>query len=140
MKWAELPDDFEYEVDVKETFAKPEGSGGHIFGLHGLEKGNGIPRPVLIQLAIGLAPTCVLIMVCFVHRLLTTLVSALWRVLILTVLDIAGYLPAELGLLTDVALFHINSKHGFCGNHPQELFPKLTLINEFDVSNNRFVW
>ncbi|KAL3580571.1 hypothetical protein D5086_018406 [Populus alba] len=65
---------------------------------------------------------------------------ALWRVLILTVLDIAGYLPAELGLLTDVALFHINSKHGFCGNHPQELFPKLTLINEFDVSNNRFVW
>ncbi|KAM1471565.1 hypothetical protein ACFX14_042037 [Malus domestica] len=29
--------------------------------------------------------------------------------------DIAGYLPEELGLLTDLALFHINSNR-FCGN------------------------
>ncbi|KAG7025992.1 Pollen-specific leucine-rich repeat extensin-like protein 1, partial [Cucurbita argyrosperma subsp. argyrosperma] len=51
--------------------------------------------------------------------------------------DIAGYLPPELGLLTDLALFHINSNR-FCGIIPRS-FSKLTLMFEFDVSNNRFV-
>ncbi|KAK3015133.1 hypothetical protein RJ639_006283 [Escallonia herrerae] len=51
--------------------------------------------------------------------------------------DIAGYLPVELGLLTDAALFHINSNR-FCGIIPKS-FEKLKLIHEFDVSNNRFV-
>ncbi|MBA0717003.1 hypothetical protein Golax_004852, partial [Gossypium laxum] len=51
--------------------------------------------------------------------------------------DIAGYLPAELGLMTDLALFHINSNR-FCGIIPKS-FSELTLMHEFDVSNNRFV-
>ncbi|KAK4799658.1 hypothetical protein SAY86_025023 [Trapa natans] len=51
--------------------------------------------------------------------------------------DIAGYLPSELGHLTDAALFHLNSNR-FCGIIPQSL-SKLRLIHEFDVSNNRFV-
>ncbi|KAE8690363.1 Pollen-specific leucine-rich repeat extensin-like protein 4 [Hibiscus syriacus] len=51
--------------------------------------------------------------------------------------DIAGYLPVELGLLTDLALFHINSNR-FCGIIPKS-FSKLTLLHELDVSNNRFV-
>nr|KJB79255.1 hypothetical protein B456_013G040300 [Gossypium raimondii] len=51
--------------------------------------------------------------------------------------DIAGYLPVELGLLTDVALIHLNSNR-FCGIIPESL-SELTLMHEFDVSNNRFV-
>ncbi|XP_022139844.1 pollen-specific leucine-rich repeat extensin-like protein 3, partial [Momordica charantia] len=51
--------------------------------------------------------------------------------------DIAGYLPVELGLLTDIALFHINSNR-FCGIIPTS-FWRLTLLYEFDISNNRFV-
>ncbi|KAI4318383.1 hypothetical protein MLD38_032096 [Melastoma candidum] len=51
--------------------------------------------------------------------------------------DIAGYLPTELGLLTDVALFHVNSNR-FCGVIPKS-FSKLILMHEFDISNNRFV-
>ncbi|KAG6512579.1 hypothetical protein ZIOFF_030704 [Zingiber officinale] len=50
---------------------------------------------------------------------------------------IAGYLPAELGLLFDAAIFHINSNR-FCGIIP-ESFSRLKLLYEFDVSNNRFV-
>ncbi|CAN7054053.1 unnamed protein product [Brassica oleracea var. botrytis] len=51
--------------------------------------------------------------------------------------DIAGHLPAELGLITDLAMFHINSNR-FCGIIPKS-FSKLALMYEFDVSNNRFV-
>ncbi|OAY77517.1 Pollen-specific leucine-rich repeat extensin-like protein 1 [Ananas comosus] len=51
--------------------------------------------------------------------------------------DIAGYLPAELGLLTDLALFHINSNR-FCGIIPKS-FSRLVLMYELDVSNNLFV-
>lgn len=51
--------------------------------------------------------------------------------------DIAGYLPAELGLMTDLALIHMNSNR-FCGIVPKS-FSKLTLMFEFDISNNRFV-
>ncbi|GLT73572.1 hypothetical protein SLA2020_454200, partial [Shorea laevis] len=51
--------------------------------------------------------------------------------------DIAGFLPAELGLLTDVALFHINSNR-FCGVIPKTM-SSLELMYEFDASNNRFV-
>ncbi|AQK40265.1 Leucine-rich repeat (LRR) family protein [Zea mays] len=51
--------------------------------------------------------------------------------------DIAGYLPAELGMLTDIAFFHINSNR-FCGIIPKS-FSRLTLLHELDVSNNRFV-
>ncbi|KAL0338820.1 UNVERIFIED_CONTAM: Leucine-rich repeat extensin-like protein 2 [Sesamum angustifolium] len=51
--------------------------------------------------------------------------------------DIAGYLPDELGLLTDLALFHINSNR-FCGVVPNS-FKKLKLLFELDLSNNRFV-
>ncbi|RRT76923.1 hypothetical protein B296_00010036 [Ensete ventricosum] len=51
--------------------------------------------------------------------------------------DIAGHLPPELGLLTDVALFHINSNR-FCGTIPKS-FSRLAILREFDASNNRFV-
>ncbi|KAE8653989.1 Pollen-specific leucine-rich repeat extensin-like protein 2 [Hibiscus syriacus] len=48
--------------------------------------------------------------------------------------DIAGYLPAELGLLTDLALLHINSNR-FCGVIPKS-FSKLTLLHELDLFEN----
>ncbi|CAK9317196.1 unnamed protein product [Citrullus colocynthis] len=51
--------------------------------------------------------------------------------------DIAGYLPVELNLLTDIALFHINNNR-FCSIVPSR-FSKLTLLHELDISNNRFV-
>ncbi|KAG8632560.1 hypothetical protein MANES_18G026715v8 [Manihot esculenta] len=51
--------------------------------------------------------------------------------------DIAGFLPVELGLLTEISLFHINSNR-FCGIIPKS-FSKLALLYELDVSNNRFV-
>ncbi|XP_027148711.1 pollen-specific leucine-rich repeat extensin-like protein 3 [Coffea eugenioides] len=51
--------------------------------------------------------------------------------------DIAGYLPVELGLLKDVALLHLNSNR-FCGIVPKSL-SKLALLHELDISNNRFV-
>eukprot|EP01018_Ginkgo_biloba_P022082 Gb_26318 [translate_table: standard] len=50
--------------------------------------------------------------------------------------DIAGYLPQELGLLTDLALFHINTNR-FCGTVPHS-FKKLINLYELDISNNRF--
>ena len=50
--------------------------------------------------------------------------------------NIAGCLPEELGLLTDLALFHINSNH-FSGKVP-ESFRKLNLLHELDISNNQF--
>ncbi|KAJ4845603.1 hypothetical protein Tsubulata_005735 [Turnera subulata] len=51
--------------------------------------------------------------------------------------DIAGFLPDELGLLTDLALIHLNSNR-FCGIIPQSI-ENLTLLYELDLSNNRFV-
>lgn len=50
--------------------------------------------------------------------------------------DIAGYLPDELGLLYDIALFHINSNR-FCGTIPRS-FLNMHLLFELDLSNNRF--
>ncbi|XP_010520859.1 PREDICTED: leucine-rich repeat extensin-like protein 7 [Tarenaya hassleriana] len=50
--------------------------------------------------------------------------------------DIAGHLPDELGLLTDIALFHVNSNR-FCGTIPRG-FIQLGLLFELDLSNNRF--
>ncbi|XP_013647244.2 leucine-rich repeat extensin-like protein 7 [Brassica napus] len=50
--------------------------------------------------------------------------------------DIAGHLPEELGLLTDIALFHVNSNR-FCGTLPLG-FSQLSLLFELDLSNNRF--
>ncbi|XP_021827189.1 leucine-rich repeat extensin-like protein 4 [Prunus avium] len=51
--------------------------------------------------------------------------------------DIAGFLPEELGLLSDLALIHLNSNR-FCGILPQSM-ANLTLLYELDLSNNRFV-
>lgn len=50
--------------------------------------------------------------------------------------DIAGNLPHELGLLYDLALFHLNSNR-FCGTIPQS-FVNLKLLFELDLSSNRF--
>lgn len=49
---------------------------------------------------------------------------------------ISGYLPEELGLLTDLALFHINTNI-FLGAVPAS-FVNLGLLFELDLSNNRF--
>ncbi|KAL5211795.1 hypothetical protein ABZP36_022642 [Zizania latifolia] len=52
--------------------------------------------------------------------------------------DIAGYLPASLPLgLPDLALIHLNYTR-FCGVVP-DTFPRLRLLHELDLSNNRFV-
>ncbi|EEF45246.1 serine-threonine protein kinase, plant-type, putative [Ricinus communis] len=50
--------------------------------------------------------------------------------------NIAGFLPEELGLLKDLALFHLNSNR-FCGTIPAS-FIKLHLLYELDISNNQF--
>ncbi|KAL3655659.1 Leucine-rich repeat extensin-like protein 7 [Castilleja foliolosa] len=50
--------------------------------------------------------------------------------------DIAGHLPHELGLLFDLAIFHINSNR-FCGPLPESL-TNLKLLHELDLSNNHF--
>ncbi|KAL6212182.1 hypothetical protein ACLB2K_017403 [Fragaria x ananassa] len=50
--------------------------------------------------------------------------------------DIAGYLPEEVGHLSDIASFHVNSNR-FCGTVPKS-FSKLKLLHELDLSNNRF--
>ncbi|KAG9451934.1 hypothetical protein H6P81_004838 [Aristolochia fimbriata] len=50
--------------------------------------------------------------------------------------DIQGFLPEELGLLTDLALFHINSNR-FHGSIPKS-FCELRLLYELDLSNNIF--
>ncbi|KAK2404786.1 Leucine-rich repeat (LRR) family protein [Trifolium repens] len=49
---------------------------------------------------------------------------------------IAGSLPEELGLLTDLALFHINS-NSFYGSIPNS-FSYLHRLHELDISNNKF--
>lgn len=46
--------------------------------------------------------------------------------------DIAGHIPHELGLLYDIALFHVNSNR-FRGRIPQRF-----LNLKFDLSNNHF--
>ncbi|KAL5209703.1 hypothetical protein ABZP36_005326 [Zizania latifolia] len=48
--------------------------------------------------------------------------------------SLAGTLPEELGLLTDLAVFHLNSNR-FCGSLPDSL-RNLHRLNEIDVSNN----
>ncbi|KAH9682517.1 hypothetical protein WN943_028864 [Citrus x changshan-huyou] len=50
--------------------------------------------------------------------------------------NIAGTLPEKLGLLQDLALFHINSNR-FCGTIPDS-FRNMQLLFELDVSNNQF--
>lgn len=50
--------------------------------------------------------------------------------------SISGSLPEELGLLADLALFHINSNR-FKGTVPKS-FSCLTLLYELDISNNLF--
>ncbi|KAI4333947.1 hypothetical protein L6164_018695 [Bauhinia variegata] len=51
--------------------------------------------------------------------------------------DLAGFLPEEIGLLSDLALPHLNSNR-FCGILPTTL-KSLTHLYELDLSNNRFV-
>ncbi|CAO2162439.1 unnamed protein product [Urochloa humidicola] len=51
--------------------------------------------------------------------------------------DVAGYLPKEIGLLRDLAVFHLNSNR-FCGVIPDEIRDMKELY-ELDASNNRFV-
>ncbi|KAE8681994.1 Leucine-rich repeat extensin-like protein 3 [Hibiscus syriacus] len=50
--------------------------------------------------------------------------------------DIVGHLPEEIGLLTDLAVFHISTNR-FCGGVPNK-FRDLKLLFELDLSNNNF--
>ncbi|KAL8171166.1 hypothetical protein V2J09_022970 [Rumex salicifolius] len=50
--------------------------------------------------------------------------------------NLAGYLPDELGLLTDLSLFHLNSNR-FTGSVPAT-FCELRRLHELDISNNKF--
>lgn len=50
--------------------------------------------------------------------------------------QISGYLPEELGLLKDLAVFHLNSNR-FKGTVPKS-FSHLRLLYELDISNNLF--
>lgn len=49
--------------------------------------------------------------------------------------DLAGTLPEELGLLSDLAVFHLNSNR-FSGSLPDAI-RSLHLLHEIDVSNNQ---
>ena len=51
--------------------------------------------------------------------------------------DVAGYLPKEIGLMSDLAVLHLNSNR-FCGVIPEEI-RNMTELYELDASNNRFV-
>eukprot|EP00250_Pteridium_aquilinum_P001008 c11190_g1_i1 orf=2-547(-) len=51
--------------------------------------------------------------------------------------DLAGFLPEQLGYLSDLALFHVSSNR-FCGRVPLS-FSTLSLLFELDLSNNRLV-
>ncbi|KAL6960254.1 hypothetical protein U1Q18_044241, partial [Sarracenia purpurea var. burkii] len=51
--------------------------------------------------------------------------------------NVSSSLPEELGLLTDLALFHLNSNR-FCGTL-SENFRKLHILYELDDSNNLFI-
>ncbi|GER31045.1 leucine-rich repeat (LRR) family protein [Striga asiatica] len=50
--------------------------------------------------------------------------------------SLSGWLPPDLGLLTDLALFHLNSNH-FTGTVPYT-FSNLRHLYELDLSNNLF--
>ncbi|CAN1238884.1 Leucine-rich repeat extensin-like protein 4 [Linum grandiflorum] len=50
--------------------------------------------------------------------------------------NLAGQLVNELGLLTDLALIHLNTNR-FCGTVPRT-FKMLKILHELDLSNNRF--
>ncbi|CAA0830994.1 Squalene epoxidase 1, partial [Striga hermonthica] len=52
--------------------------------------------------------------------------------------NIVGSLPPELGLLTNLALLHVNSNR-FCGG-VSKTFARLRLLFEFDLINNEFVF
>ncbi|KAM0854401.1 hypothetical protein ACQ4PT_050453 [Festuca glaucescens] len=50
--------------------------------------------------------------------------------------DVAGHLPKEIGLMTDLAVLHLSSNR-FCGIIPEEI-KNMTQLYEFDASNNLF--
>ncbi|KAF3943064.1 hypothetical protein CMV_030344, partial [Castanea mollissima] len=130
----DLPRDFEYEVDVVLTFANERLRKAYI-ALQALKKaiysdplnttGNWVGADVCAYNGVFCAPA------------LDDPKLSVVAGVDLNHADIAGYLPVELGLLTDLALFHINSNR-FCGIIPESL-SRLTLMFEFDASNNRFV-
>lgn len=130
----ELPDDIEYEVDLKATFANTRLKRAYI-ALQAWKKaifsdpfnttGNWHGPHVCGYTGVVCAPA--------LDDSDVTVVAGVD----LNGADIAGHLPAELGLMTDVAMFHLNSNR-FCGIIPKS-FEKLKLMHEFDVSNNRFV-
>ncbi|KAJ3669903.1 hypothetical protein LUZ60_010227 [Juncus effusus] len=50
--------------------------------------------------------------------------------------SLAGSLPEELGLLSDLALFHLNSNY-FNGSLPNSFNSSLKYLHEIDISNNK---
>ncbi|PON45087.1 LRR domain containing protein [Trema orientale] len=130
----DLPNDFEYEFDLVVTFANERLRKAYI-ALQALKDaiysdpynftGNWVGANVCAYTGVFCAPA------------LDDPKLSVVAGVDLNHADIAGHLPVELGLMTDVALFHLNSNR-FCGIIP-ESFKRLKLMHEFDVSNNRFV-
>ncbi|KAI6688208.1 hypothetical protein NL676_025036 [Syzygium grande] len=129
---AELPSNYEYLVDVNETFANSRLRRAYI-ALQAWKK-------VVYSDPLNTTRNWVGPSVCeyngvFCSPALDDPNLSVVAGVDLNGADIAGYLPPELGLLGDLALFHINSNR-FCGVIP-ESFEKLTILYELDVSNNR---
>ncbi|CAK9179735.1 unnamed protein product [Ilex paraguariensis] len=130
----DLPVDFELEVNVSVTFANPRIKRAYI-GLQAWKKAMYSDPLNMTGNWVG-ANVCAYLGVFCARALDDPKVSVVAGV-DLNHGDISGYLPVELGLLTDISLFHINSNR-FCGIIPKS-FSRLKLLHEFDVSNNRFV-
>uniref|UniRef100_A0A0E0MNA5 Cell wall hydroxyproline-rich glycoprotein n=1 Tax=Oryza punctata TaxID=4537 RepID=A0A0E0MNA5_ORYPU len=130
----ELPDDFEFDIRVDVTFANDRLRRAYI-GLQALRQAIYSDPKNFTGGWVG-ADVCSYFGVACVAALDDPTVTVVAGV-DLNGGDIAGYLPTELGLMTDLALFHINSNR-FCGVIPKS-FSRLTLLHELDVSNNRLV-
>ncbi|RZC52020.1 hypothetical protein C5167_020441 [Papaver somniferum] len=128
------PDNVEYEIDIKETFANKRLRRAYI-GLQAWKKamysdpfnttGNWVGPYICAYNGVFCSPA------------LDNPDMSVVAGVDINEGDIDGYLPVELGLMNDIALFHVNSNR-FCGVIPQS-FSRLTILHELDLSNNRFV-
>ncbi|KAL9686071.1 hypothetical protein QQ045_023526 [Rhodiola kirilowii] len=131
---SDLPDNFEFQVNLSISFASPRLKRAYI-GLHAWKKA--VYSDTLNTTSNWDGPDVCSYNGVFCAPALDDPKINVVAGVDLNQADIAGYLPVELGLLTDLALFHVNSNR-FCGVIPKS-FSKLKLLHELDVSNNRLV-